>query len=58
MPPMVDAHLLDVLSSYVKMSMKNNYAWAKEHHANQTTLSLIWQKLNIDALFVSKLSEF
>ena len=44
-PLMVDAHLLDVQSSYFKMSMKNILAWAMEHHANQNPLSSIWKNL-------------
>lgn len=41
-PPMVNACLLDVLSSFFKLSMKNNSTRAMEHHAKQNPLSLIW----------------
>lgn len=44
-PSMVDAHLLDVQSSYFKINMKTNYAWVIEHHVNQSSLTLIWQNL-------------
>ena len=44
-PPMVDAHLLDVQSSHFKINMKTNYAWVMEHHVNQSNLTLIWQIL-------------
>jgi hypothetical protein len=57
-PPMVDAHFIDVQSSYFKMSKKNRLAWEMKHHANQNPLSSIWQKLSINALLASKLSEF
>ena len=40
--PMVNAHLLDVLSSSFKLSMTSNSTRAMEHRAKQNPLSLIW----------------
>lgn len=58
-PALIDSQLLDVQSSFFKMSMKSNCMWAMENFGDLNPVSMIsWQKLSMNALLASKLPEF
>ena len=54
----IGSQLIDVQSSFFKMSTRSICMWAVEIFGDLSLVTIIWQKLSMNALMASRLYEF